>query len=637
MMHLHIDFETYSEANLKKVGAWRYSIDPTTEVICFAYALNDEDPKLWKAGDPLPAFLKPENSRQLEFYAWNSFFEYCIMLNVLKIEPPKFENWHDPSAFAAALNLPRGLDDCGKFLGMSKTLQKDARGEKLIIKLCKPVKGKRIYDDGMLEELYEYCKQDVVSERAISQKLKKLHAQERNVWILDQKINARGICVDLRNVNRAIELKQQEIKRFDNEVSVITNGDLSSTRQVKKLTEFITTKGYEISSLNKASIKQALSDQSLPKDVARLLEIRKQVGKTSLAKYDVLKAITDPRDSKIRGLLLYHGASTGRWSGKLFQPQNLNRPTIKDTDLAIKLLSTEKYDAIPLIYGDVLEYLSSCLRGMLCASPAHKFISSDYSAIEPRVLAWLAGSSEILNVFSSHGLLYEHAASLIYDKPIEEVASDERFIGKIATLALGYGGGFNAFLRVAKDYDVDIDQEFAQEIVEKWRAKNTEIVNFWKTLQYSAIKAVKYVGTVTGTDKIAFKMIKDTLFCQLPSKRCLAFQNPTIEMGDYGEELHYFTTDPRTKKYCRTKTYGGMLAENVTQAIARDIMANAMLNLEDKGYKIVLTVHDEVLAEVPINFGSVEEFESIMCKLPEWAQGIPIAASGGYESKRYRK
>jgi DNA polymerase len=637
-MRVHFDFETFSEADIKKVGTWAYSRHPSTEILCMAYNINGEKTKLWLPDKPIPQFLHPDNHRHYEYYAWNSFFEYCIIKHLLGIEPPPLENWYDPSAHAAAHSLPKNLGKCGQAMGLPSDQQKDKRGKYLIQKLCKPYRGKRTTDPVLMEELHQYCIQDVEAEMAINDKLKPLSPTERNVWLLDQAINLRGVQIDFANVLNGIDLLDKETARLNQEVKEITNGELSNVSQIAKVKKFIVSLGCKLDKFDKAYLAKVVKLPDLNPVAKRLIEIRQLTGKTSLAKYGALKSIIDPEDKRARGILLYHGASTGRWSGRLFQPQNLPRPSFDDTDNCISLFAERNPEAINMIYGEPLEALSSCIRGMICASPGYRLIASDYSAIEARVLAWLAGQRDVVDIFKGDGRLYEHAAAQIYGVSIDKVTPKQRFIGKIASLACGYQGSKNAFKSMAETYGENIDERTAMEVVGNWRQANIHIVQFWSEINLAAISAVKHPGRVFRYRHIAFRIVEGDLYCKLPSGRMIVYNSPTIGEGNWGnDQLEYMGQNSVTQKYEKTNTYGGKLVENITQAVARDIMAHAMLKLEAKGYKIVLTVHDEIITEAPEGFGSLSELERIMCDLPEWASGLPIEASGGYESFRYRK
>lgn len=643
---VHIDFETFSEAKINKVGAYRYAADASTEMLCMAYCQPEwSAPKLTTDADEAKALIESWIAEGRNMHAWNSFFEMSISHEVLGIDCLNPEYWTDTAAAAAALALPRSLGDCGAALGLSKDKAKDKRGKYLIQRLCQPYRGKRVHDDELLKELYAYCLQDVVAEMEISRLLRPLSAFERKVWECDQRLNARGIRIDRAAVNDALVMIDRATQELNDEVSRITAGKLDGVSSAKQVKEYAAEAyGYTLKNYQSGYIEKCLKDETIPAGLKRLLEIRQQTGKTSLAKYTALEKIIND-DDRARGLLLYHGASTGRWSGRLFQPQNLPRPSFDDTDLCIDLFSDLNLKQIDFFYGAPLEALSSCIRGMIVASEGHRLIVSDYSAIEARVLSWLAYQQDVLKVFNTHGLLYEHTASQIYGTPIEQVTKSQRTIGKVAALALGYQGADGAFNSMAAIYGVEVSSKLAEQVIKDWRKSNNNIVNFWYELDEAAVKAVR-TGQTTQvnigipsqpTNPIMFRVHGDFLFCKLPSGRLLAYFSPAIDTGRFGNaQVSYMGVNSYTRKWERQHIYGGKWAENITQAVARDVMASAMLKLEAKGYKIILSVHDELIAEAPIGVGSLADLEATMCDLPAWAKGLPINAAG-FEAKRYRK
>ena len=635
MQKVSLDFETYSEADIRKLGAWGYACHSTTEVICMAYAIGDGEPVLWLPGDDLPEFI--QDPSRFTLHAWNSFFEWCIWRHVQDWPETNISQWHDTAALSAALAMPRALGDCGAALGISQDKQKDKRGKYLIQRLCKPNRGKRIQDSELLQDLYDYCLQDVVAEREIATQLRPLSTLERQVWELDQLVNIRGVYVDMEAVDHALTLIDQTTQKLNEEVAQITCRHLTNVSQRQRVIDYISNDlGYPLIKFDKAYLSEVLKDEALPDTARRLIEIRQQLGKTSTAKYAALKELVT-NDHRAHGLLMYHGAATGRWSGRHFQPQNLPRSSFKNTDACIELFRYQDADLLEVIYNDSMEALSSCLRGMLCAPEGKRLIVSDYSAIEARVLAWLAGQQDVLDVFQDHGLIYEHTASRIYGVPLDKVTENQRFVGKVATLALGYQGGAKAFQGMAEVYGVEIDTDLADSIKNDWRKANRNIVQFWWNIEKAAIQAVKNPNTSFNYRLIKFRYMSNYLFCRLPSGRLLAYYKPYIVEGDFkAEQLAFMGTNSVTRKWERQKTYGGKLVENITQAVARDLMAEAMLRVEEAGYEVVLSVHDELIAEARNGFGSVGEFEDLMCQLPTWATGLPVS-SEGFECQRYRK
>ena len=632
MYNVSIDFETYSEANIGKLGVWAYSCHPSTEVICMAYSIDGAEPILWLPGEPIPEFF---HDRAAHIHAWNSFFEVCIIFNVLGLDlfPPSRVT--DTAALAAAMSLPRALGNCARVMGLPEDQQKDKRGKYLIQRLCKPYRGKRNRDPELLQELYDYCLQDVVTEQAVASRLKPLNKIERQVWELDMLVNTRGIPVDRELVDKSLSIIDTVTSTLNAEVVSITNNALENTAKVAKVKEYAGSLGYPMTAFTKQYIIDSLQNDELPPVLRRVLEIRQQLGKTSTAKYTSFNNLT-AHTPRVHGALMYHGANTGRWSGRLVQTQNFPRGSVADTESCIEVIKQGDSDLLEMLYDDPMEAMSSCLRGCIKAKEGHRLIVSDYSAIEARVLAWVAGQEDVLDVFRGDGKIYEMTASKIYGVPVSEVTKEQRFVGKTSTLACGYQGGYRAFLSMAEAYGVkDISEDRAKKIVKDWRTANPMIVKLWDDVEGAVIKAIQSKKLV-NLGKLAFKVRGNFLFLRLPSGRCLAYCRPEVHDAGWKQEICYQGTNSVTRKWEKLSIYGGLLVENLTQAIARDLMAEAMLRIEGAGYPIIMSVHDELVAEVPNGFGTQEEFDSLMCVLPDWAEGMPVDAEG-FESQIYKK
>jgi DNA polymerase len=366
--------------------------------------------------------------------------------------------------------------------------------------------------------------------------------------------------------------------------------------------------------------------------VRDVLKVRQTLGKASTSKYQAMQNLAG-HDNRARGVFSYHGAQTGRWAGRGFQPQNLPRPAFNDADTCVQLFDQRDPELLEMLYGDPMAALSSTLRSMIVPAQGNRLMVVDFNAIEARVLAWLAGEQEPLDVFATGQCIYCHAATSIYGRTITKKDKEERQIGKVAVLALGYQGGVGAFQTMAAAYRVEIEDELADQIKVKWRKANKNIVRFWYALEEAANNAVKHRGHAFDAGPITFKCHGDFLFAKLPSGRRLAYYQPRL--GNNG--LEFWGTDSRLGgRWAKLDTYGGKLAENITQAVARDLLADAMLRVEAKGYPVVMHVHDEIVSEVPKDFGSLAEFEQLICQMPDWATGLPMAVEG-FECERYRK
>lgn len=422
---VHIDFETYSECDITKQGAWVYACHPSTEVVCMAYAIGDEAPELWLPGEALPDFL----NEHVVLHAWNSFFEYCIWHNTLKWPAVPISYWDNTQAHAMALSLPRALGECGGALGFNQDKVKDKRGRRLIQVLCKPYRGKRIQDPELLDELYNYCKQDVIAERHIAQKLMPINPKERKLWEIDQRMNIRGLPIDRANVLHAIAIYEAEKSRLTQRLKSITQLDNPNSRQ--QFFDWLHAQGVKVANVQ-ASTLEKLTD--VTDSVKAAIDLRMQLARTPVAKYEsMLDKLSE--DDQLRGFQIYHGASTGRWAHTGVNFQNLPRPVIEDIDACIEDFKHEDPNIISSYGGNIMDALSSCIRGMIKAPKGRQFYIADYAAIEARVLAWLARQEDVLDVFRTHGLIYEQAAAGIYRVPIREVTKPQRAVGKVACIA----------------------------------------------------------------------------------------------------------------------------------------------------------------------------------------------------------
>ncbi|WP_176074362.1 DNA polymerase [Brucella intermedia] len=697
----HIDFETRSAVDLTKTGAYVYAADPTTDVWCAAYAIGDEPVKVWTPGEPLPDDLAEHIMMGGVMVAHNAAFERIIFHYIMGPRygwpMPDVTQWRCTMAMAYALALPGSLENAAPAAGLD--IAKDMAGRRLMLQMAKPRKilnEKKLADARLnmaslngnasmnavlkrgqyksecdaviqwwdepakLQKLIEYCKQDVEVERALEKRLRPLSESELALWHLDQIINDRGILVDQSLCEAAKQVVAKAQVALDDKMFRLTNGTVSKCTNRNQIVKWVRDQGVQCDSINKASMETLLEEDSpIPPHVREVLELRRESAKASVAKIDALLNGRSPEDGRAKGLLQYHAASTGRWGGRRFQPQNIKRPNESDIDTAIEIVATGDYDYVTMMYEQPLSVVGDCLRGMVMASEGHRIIAADYSNIEGRVLAWLAGEQWKLDAFRAYDAgaghdLYKIAAGKILGKDPGTVTKDERQSpGKVSELALGYQGGVGAFRTMGGAAVELMDDDEINVIKDAWRDAHPNIRQFWFDMEDAAVRAVQSKGATTTCGKVKFKYAGSWLFMRLPSGRLLAYPYPEVRefdtpWGDPKEGLTYFSTIDPSKKakvidddrngtsWARIKTYGGMLVENATQAVARDIMADAMPRLEAAGYKILLTVHDEVVTEVPDDHGSVEEMETIMSTLPEWAAGCPVAAEG-FEAKRYRK
>lgn len=693
MINVHIDFETRSEAELKTVGAYSYAEHYTTDIICICYAEGDMPvqtiPLLQIPDTPLLDDLRRLAERtDTIFTAHNAFFEQCIYKYVM-VERFNFPElppyrWRCTRAKAAAYGLPKSLENVANALELAH--RKDTDGKRIMLRMSKPRTptnnnpAKWHEDSDDFEKLYEYCVADVETERAVDDTLPDLTPAEQKIWEADQVMNMRGVPVDLQLAKKAMAISHEYSEVLTQELRSITDGVVNSCTRRTAFLNWLSVYGVNLPDFTAPTVQKALSSQGLPPQVRRALEIKLLLSKTSVSKYKAFQEMTSA-DGRLHGAFDYHSASTGRWGSRGVQLQNLARPDgVVDTDVAAESVLTLPLAPLTVIYPDVMRTLSYCTRSVIKAQDGEEFYVADYSSIEARGLAWLAGQTDKLQLFENGECAYCHAASKIFNKKINKKDNSyERQIGKVSELSLGYGGGINAYASMLQMFNLDIEPLFeemwatatpnerqnagfayeryskaakeplseragkvADIIKQRWRKANPMIVRFWTTQEESAISAVLHEGVIVQADGIAYQMKGDWLYCTLPSGRKLTYHHPVIrvantERGEKKQQLQHMTLKSQTGKYDKAHTYGGKLAENITQAICRDILAEAMLRVEESGkYKVIMTVHDELVTTASEGSGSVQELCNIMSVQPQWAKGFPISAEG-YSAKRYRK
>lgn len=667
MSALHCDVETRSAVDLKKTGAYAYAADPTTDIWCMAFAFGDEPVQVWTPGDPVPDSIVEHILTGGTLVAHNAAFERVIWRYILAprygFPEPSVEQWRCTMTYAYAAGLPGALENAAPAAGLD--IAKDMIGRRLMLQMSRPRKvesGKITWwdDPEKIAKLIDYCKQDVEVERALEKRLRPLSPSELALWHLDQKINDRGVLVDEALANAAKKIVGKAQEALDNTMRRLTDYRVSRCSNRNELVKWIREQGVECDSINKAAMETLLEEDSpIPPQVREVLLVRQESARASVAKIDALLNGKSPEDNRAKGLLQFHAATTGRWSGRRFQPQNLRRPEETDIDTVIETVATGDYDLCAMAYDNPLSAVADTLRGMLVAAPGHRIVAADYSNIEGRVLAWLAGEQWKLDAFrafdngTGHDLYKITAGQILHKQPGDIDKHERQAYGKVPELALGYQGGVGAFATMAANYGVDLTVPEIEGIRDGWREAHPKIKSFWYDMENAAVAAVRSKGSVQRVGKIAFKVAGSFLFMRLPSGRFLSYPYPELRefdtpWGEPKEGLTYFSVidvskkskvveDPKnSSNWARIKTYGGMLVENATQAAARDVLAHAMPKLEAAGYPVILTVHDEIVTEPEEGHGSVEEMEAIMCDLPEWAAGLPVAAEG-FSGPRYRK
>jgi DNA polymerase len=627
---LHADFETRAVADLVKVGADKYAADEHTDAWCMGYAFNDEPEQIWIKGEPLPERIRKHIESGGLFFAWNAAFELAIWNRVMvprygwpELKP---EQCRCVMMMAGSMSLPLGLDKCSQALSMK--IKKDMQGHRLMLRMSRPRSMDPLVwweDTKKLQKLYAYCKQDVKTERAIVKKLRPLRKSEQNLWVRDQQINQRGVPVDLETVDWLIDWCADERKRLNKAMRKVTGGRVRDCSDVAGLAKYAGVKSVAKEAL-KAHIE---AEEDGP--VRQALVLRQDFAKTSTKKLEAFQRGTMD-DGRMRGIFQFYGAeSTGRWAGRRVQPQNLPRPLCKQAEIERRL---EEWDF------NSLQDVADCLRAMIAAPEGRVLVCADFSSIEARVLAWLSGSEKVLKAFIDGLDLYKIAAEDIYGVDYCSVNDDQRQVGKVACLALGYQGARGAFLAMAAGYGVSLPPGQVDHIVASWRDGNPDIVNYWYKLERAAERCIKSPGRAINVGRVTFVHKKGHLWCKLPSGRYLCW--PRAKIGRVAkpwgsdEGIKYVGENSYTHKVEWLTTYGGKLCENIVQAVARDLLAGSMIRLERAGYPVVLHVHDEVAALVDEDFGSLEEFEEIMAMVPSWAEGLPLGAEG-WRGKRYRK
>ncbi|CAR82778.1 phage-related DNA polymerase family protein [Listeria monocytogenes L99] len=638
---LRIDIETYSGRDIKNCGAYAYTESEDFEILLFAYAYDDEPVKVIDLTiDEIPdTVLEDLNNRRVLKTAHNANFERtCLAKYYNRKMPP--EQWQCTMVHGTLLGLPASLDMMSKALRLAQ--EKDNEGKALIRYFCMPCKptkangGRtRNYPEHASEKwakFIEYCRQDVVVERSIAKKIAKFpfpEDEQRN-WELDQRIADKGVRIDVDLVKHAIACQERYQASLSKKAKGLTG--LENPNSVQQLKDWLADMGYPVSSLNKDSVSELLADEDLDEDVREMLLLRQEMSKTSIKKYEKMQHARC-HDGRVRGLLQFNGANrTGRWAGRLVQVQNLPRNYIKDIAEVRKDLKAGDYEAFEMMYSNVPDVLSQLIRTAFIAEDGYTFDITDFSAIEARVIAWLAGEQWRLDVFNSHGKIYEASASQMFHIPIEEVDKNLRQKGKVSELALGYNGGVNALIAMGA-LEMGLKENELQGIVDAWRKASPAITSLWRgvekhaKLAISTRKSQKYKG-------LTFYYEAGILFIKLPSGRNLAYFRAKLVPGKYGPQICYEgVTD---KGWRKQYTYGGKLVENIVQAIARDCLAISLRRIEDTGIDTVMHVHDEAITEVQESESSVDKLNAILAEPISWAPGLPLQGDG-FSSDFYMK
>ena len=630
-MLVNLDFETRSKVDLKDKGLDTYAKDPSTEVICMAYSIDGGEVKLWTPQFALPQFLFNSDAK---FQAWNAAFEYNIMKHVLHLNTT-WDQMIDSMAIAAANNIPQALDDAAQFVDGEHL--KDPIGKRLIQKLSKPKKDGTFNEDPeLLDQMYEYCKQDVRTEMEVVKNLRPLSASEQAVWVLTQRINEAGVPVDPQELKNAIFACEQNKEAIYKEITELTGG--YTANQPAKLIEWMGKRGVVVEDLTAETVTKLLQRSNITDEVRRALELRQQGSMTSVAKFE--KMLEVQVAGRIRNTLVYHGASTGRFASRGgLNLQNIARPSLGDDAIE------EAYERI-LVRGEggTMEELSSIVRSAIKAPDGQTFVDVDFSSIENRVASWIAGQNDKVELFRQGLDEYKSfASSALYNVPYEEVTKDMRQISKSAVLGCMFGQGAKGLVEYADGMGVKMTMGESERAVKAYRNAYAKVKSAWYDFEGAAIAAIQNEGHPYKIGKIAFKCAKNALWMQLPSGRLICWQRPKVEKqltpwGQLKDGILVWSQNTFTRKWGYNKLIGSSIFQSSVQATARDMLTESMLALDNEGYTVVNCIHDEILILASEQDGdaALERVIEVMTKAPEWAPGFPLAAEG-WVGQRYRK
>lgn len=649
--HISIDLETFSSEPISKTGAYKYVQSDDFEILLFAYSVDYGPVEIvdLASGELIPGWLYAAiKSPEYIKHAYNAAFEwYCLSKFYGGLLP--LEQWRDTMLHGMYCGFPAGLDVVGKALGLPDDKKKLSIGKALIRYFCVPCAptkangGRRRnlpkHDPAKWDLFKTYCKGDVVTEMEVERRLSNYPVPDslEIQWRTDLRINERGVAVDLKLVEGALRIGEISHDRLMDEAVSITN--LENPNSVSQLQGWLESKTQmSFSDLRKDTVEQLISQDKVHGEVRRMLEIRQELGKTSTKKYDAIMSAVC-KDGRVRGLLQFYGANrTGRWAGRLVQVQNLPRTYIEQLNFARSVIRHGALDLLRVNFGSVANALSQLIRTAFIASEGNKLVDADFSSIEARVISWLAGENWRLEVFRTHGKIYEASASQMFGVPLDRIKKGNpeyalRAKGKIAELALGYQGGAGALITMGA-LNMGIPEDDLQDIVTRWRTSNKRIVDLWYKVENAAASVIQ-TGSPVGVNNLIFAREFDLangldfLTITLPSRRKLFYVQPQLGENRWGKpSIIYKGINQTTKQWTTLETYGGKLVENIVQAIARDCLALAIARLEACGFDIVFHVHDEVVIDCPANKADLDEVVRLMTLPIPWADGLPLNADG---------
>ena len=640
MKHLSIDIETSSDVDIRKCGAFKYAESEAFRIMLLAYAFDDEPVEVidLEKGEEMPSFLlQALQDKEVIKHAYNASFEW-LCLNQVGYKTP-IEQWQCTMIHAMYLGFPAGLEATGEAVGLPEDKKKLAIGRQLIKYFCL---GPYKPDADKWNLFKDYNLKDVEAERAIERKLSSFPVPELEWerWRRDVLMNYTGVGVDMELVTGALAIQEESVQRLTDEAVALTG--LENPNSPTQLLEWVNAEGIELKSIQKKDVQDALSGD-LPPNVRRALEIRQQLGKTSVKKYDAILACVC-EDERVRGISQFYGARTGRFSGRLVQMQNLPRNYLEPLEDVREIVKARDYETLDLIYPSIADTLSQLIRTAFVPKNGKKYVVADFSAIEARVIAWLAREEWVNQVFATHGKIYEATASQMFHVPIEKIVKGNpeyalRQKGKVATLALGYQGGTNALISMGA-LDMGLSEEELPEIVTRWRAANKNIVRLWYKVGECALATTKD-GRARTYNGLIFRLEEDLnnglrfLTIELPSKRKLFYCKPFAGAGRFGDVLTFFSQNQTTKKWGEEQTFGGKLVENIVQAIARDCLCVTLDRIAEQNLQPVFHVHDEIIVEADESL-TVEELCDIFAIPIPWAKGL-ILKGAGFDGYFYQK
>ncbi len=655
MQHLSIDIETKSSVDIGKAGLYKYAQSPDFGILLFAYKADEKEVGIidLAQGEQIPGEIREAlQSPKVVKHAYNAAFEWYCLNRAGYVTP--VGQWRCTMAHGLYCGYPAGLERAGEAIGLPQDKRKFTIGKALIKYFCVPCKptrtnGGRLWNlpkhaPDKWELFKQYCMQDVVTENEILRRLDRfpMPAEEERLWQMDVLMNAFGVRIDTGMLEGALVINGFCEQQLTEEAVRLTG--LANPNSEKQLSAWLYERtGEEVANMQKATVSEMLG-RDYPKDVHRMLEIRQQLGKTSIKKYMAMD-VSKCGDDRIRGLTQYYGANrTGRWSGRLVQMQNLPRNYIKTLDYAREAVKKRNYDGLKLLYGNVPDTLSQLIRTAFVPSEGNKFVVADFSAIEARVIAWLAGEQWVNEVFATHGKIYEATASQMFHIPIDKIVKGNpeyslRQKGKVATLALGYQGGTLALIQMGA-LEMGLSEDELPDIVQRWRDANPRIRDLWWKVQQASIACVQ-TAQPQAVPGLIFALEGDLLYGQsfltvrLPSGRKLFYPRPFISDNQFGRPaVHYYGLGTN-KKWGIESTYGGKMTENIVQAIARDCLAEILKRIHARGLQVVFHVHDEVIIDAPQSV-TVEEICALMAEPIPWAQGL-VLKGAGFEGAYYMK